>query len=113
VKDCLFCSIADGGVDADIVSSTSEVVAFRDINPQSPTHVLVVPRRHIDSVAALAAADRDVLADIFDVIASLARDEGLDEGYRVVTNVGPDAGQSVPHLHFHLMGGRRFSWPPG
>ena len=113
MKDCLFCVIANGGVDADIVSATPAVVAFRDINPQSPTHMLVVPRRHIDSAATLSAEDRDVLAEMFEVIASLARDEGLDGGYRVVTNVGPDAGQSVAHLHFHLMGGRRFQWPPG
>lgn len=113
MQDCLFCKIAAGEIDSDVVSESEDVVAFRDINPGAPAHVLVVPRRHIASAADLARTDGDLLGEMFEVAASLARREGLDGGYRVVTNVGPDAGQSVAHLHFHLLGGRRMAWPPG
>jgi histidine triad (HIT) family protein len=113
LQDCLFCKIVAGETDSDVVSESEDVVAFRDINPGAPAHVLVVPRRHIASAADLARTDGTLLGEMFEVAASLARREGLDGGYRVVTNVGPDAGQSVAHLHFHVLGGRRMAWPPG
>jgi histidine triad (HIT) family protein len=113
VADCLFCKIAAKELDSDIVHESENVVAFRDINPAAPTHILVVPRRHIVSATDLGPDDGPLLTEMFDVLASLARSEGLDGGHRIVTNVGGDAGQSVPHLHFHLLGGRGMSWPPG
>lgn len=112
--DCLFCRIAAGSVAADIVHQDDLVVAFRDINPKAPTHVLLIPRRHIPSAAELSANDAEMLGRLFSVAAQVARDEGVAErGYRLVSNVGTGAGQSVFHLHFHLLGGRSLSWPPG
>jgi len=113
LSDCLFCRIAAGAVDADVVHSSDGVMAFRDVNPQAPTHLLVIPREHVASVADLTASHEEVLVEVFEVIRSLAVREALDGGYRVVTNVGADAGQSVDHLHFHLLGGRALGWPPG
>jgi histidine triad (HIT) family protein len=112
-QDCLFCKIASGEMDSDIVVQSEDVVAFRDINPAAPAHVLVIPRRHIASAADLGRSDGELLAEMFEIAASLAAQERLDGGYRVVTNVGPDAGQSVDHLHLHVLGGRPMSWPPG
>ena len=100
-------------VDAD-VTEDELVVAIDDINPVAPVHRLLMPRRHVGSAAELTAADGDLLAHLFAASATLAHEAGLDErGYRVVTNIGADGGQSVPHLHVHLLGGRSFSWPPG
>jgi histidine triad (HIT) family protein len=113
VADCLFCKIAAKELDADIVYETDDLVAFRDINPMAPTHILVIPRRHIDSASDLGASDGELLGEIFETIAKLASQSGIPGGHRIVTNVGPDAGQSVGHLHFHLIGGRGMSWPPG
>lgn len=114
MEDCLFCKIADGRIPGKIVYQDQDVVAFEDINPQAPHHVLFIPRRHIASMAELAPQDSELLSKLFAAAAHVASDFGLTErGYRFVTNVGPDAGQSVQHLHFHLLGGRRFSWPPG
>jgi histidine triad (HIT) family protein len=113
VGDCLFCKIVGGDLDADVVYDSEDVVAFRDINPAAPTHVLVVPRRHVASAKELSRADGDVLAEMFAAVNEIASGESLDSGWRVVTNVGPDAGQAVHHLHFHVIGGRRMSWPPG
>lgn len=113
MSDCLFCKIAAGEIPSDTVYESDEVVAFRDINPAAPTHVLVIPVRHVASAADLGAADGALLAKIFETISNLAESEGLSGGWRVVTNVGADAGQSVHHLHFHLIGGRTMSWPPG
>ena len=112
--DCLFCKIASGEQPADVVHRTENVVAFRDINPQAPTHVLLIPVEHVDSAAALREQHTDALLEIFRAAEHLAKAEGVDQGgWRLVTNVGPDAGQSVHHLHFHLLGGRQMSWPPG
>ncbi len=113
MSDCLFCKIAAGEVPSDTVFRSEDVLAFRDISPVAPTHILVIPVRHVESAADLMASDGPLLAEIFETLASLAEDENLDGGWRVVTNVGPDASQSVPHLHFHLIGGRTMSWPPG
>lgn len=113
MADCLFCKIAAGEIPSDNVYKSENVVAFRDINPAAPTHVLVIPVRHVASAADLGESDGDLLAELFRTMASLAESEGLSNGWRVVTNVGADAGQSVHHLHFHLIGGRTMSWPPG
>ena len=114
MKGCLFCDIAAGDMEADVVHSSDNVLAFRDINPQAPVHILIIPKEHIESVRALRDKDGGLLEEIFTTAAHLARAEGVDRsGWRMVTNVGPDAGQSVHHLHFHLLGGRRMKWPPG
>jgi histidine triad (HIT) family protein len=111
--DCLFCKIAAREIDADIVAESEAVLAFRDVAPQAPTHVLVIPKRHITSVRELAPEDGSLVAEMFELMATIAGDEGLAPGYRIVTNVGPDGGQTVDHLHFHLLGGRHMAWPPG
>jgi histidine triad (HIT) family protein len=114
VSDCLFCRIASGDIQTDLLHSSENVVAFRDINPQAPTHILLIPREHVQSVRDLAPEHASIVSELLAAAAQLARDEGIDEsGWRLVTNVGADAGQSVPHLHFHLLGGRPMAWPPG
>lgn len=114
MADCLFCRIVAGELPSTRVHEDDAVIAFRDIAPRSPTHILVIPRRHIPSAADLTEADGPLLGRMFAVAAEIARDQGIaDAGYRVVTNVGEWGGQTVDHLHFHLMGGRAFEWPPG
>ncbi len=109
---CLFCRIAAGTLPATIVAENEFAVAFRDLHPQAPVHVLVIPRAHVDSLAA--ASDAALLGDTMALAAEVARREGVvDSGYRVVTNVGRDGGQSVGHLHLHVLGGRALGWPPG
>jgi histidine triad (HIT) family protein len=110
---CLFCRIVAGEIPSDRVHEDDEVVAFRDINPQAPTHVLAIPRRHIADARALGDGDGPLVERLFEVLRDIADAEGLDGGYRIVTNVGLDAGQTVFHLHFHLLGGRAMNWPPG
>ena len=113
-ENCIFCKIAAGQIPSKIVYSDEDVVAFEDINPQAPHHILLIPRNHIASMADLTAEDGPTLVSLFTTAAKLAQNMGIDKsGYRFVTNVGPDSGQSVFHLHFHLLGGRKFSWPPG
>jgi histidine triad (HIT) family protein len=113
-SDCIFCDIAEGEIPADIVHNDDLVVAFRDINPKAPTHILLISREHVGSAAELTEDHAPLLARLFVVAATLARSEGIAEsGYRLVTNVGGDAGQSVHHLHLHMLGGRSMSWPPG
>jgi histidine triad (HIT) family protein len=112
--DCLFCRIVAGEVPARIVRQTDNVVAFRDINPQAPTHILIVPKEHLRSLEEIGEGHADVLAEMIQAAVQLARAEGVDRtGWRLVANTGADAGQSVHHLHFHLLGGRRMGWPPG
>jgi histidine triad (HIT) family protein len=114
VEDCLFCRIAAKEQEADIVHASDHIVAFRDINPKAPTHILIIPTEHVESVRAIKDKHAGLLSEIFSTAAHLARAEGIDRsGWRLVTNVGPDAGQSVHHLHFHLLGGRQMQWPPG
>ena len=113
MENCLFCKIAAGQIPSKIVYQDDDVVAFEDINPQAPQHVLIIPRRHIASVSDLTATDGPVLASIFMAAQKVASDLNLERGYRLVTNSGPDAGQAVFHLHFHLLGGRKLGWPPG
>jgi histidine triad (HIT) family protein len=111
--DCLFCRVVAGEVPATKLHEDDLVIAIRDISPQAPTHVLVLPVRHFGSAADLTEADSELLGRLFSVAAQLARNEGLVRGWRLVTNVGPDGGQSVDHMHLHLLGGRRMTWPPG
>jgi histidine triad (HIT) family protein len=112
--DCLFCKIAGGTIPATTVHEDDDVVAFRDIAPRAPTHILVIPREHIASAAELTAEDGPMLGKLFGTIADIARREGIaDAGYRLVSNVGQWGGQTVDHLHIHLLGGRAFQWPPG
>ena len=113
MADCLFCGIAKHEIDSEIVHETDNTVAFRDINPAAPTHVLVIPKRHISSAHELSGADAALLGELFDTIAKVATDAGVSQGYRIVTNIGAEAGQSVHHLHFHVIGGRSMAWPPG
>jgi histidine triad (HIT) family protein len=113
-SSCVFCRIVAGEEPAEILHSTETVLAFRDINPQAPTHIQLIPKEHVTDMREVADRHGGVLADLFQAAAHLARTEGIDRtGWRVVANVGRDAGQSVYHLHFHLLGGRRMSWPPG
>ena len=106
---CLFCKIVAGEIPSTKVYEDDTVLAFRDINPQAPTHILVIPKEHIPSVAGITAENSKVVAHIFEVIPQIAEKEGLANGYRVVSNCGPDAGQTVPHLHFHILGGKELA----
>ena len=112
VEDCLFCKIVSGDIPGDVVLSDDRVVAFRDVNPVAPTHVLVVPRDHAENAAATAAADPALLGELVAAAAQVASREGLDD-YRLVLNTGADAGQSVFHTHLPVLGGRSMTWPPG
>jgi histidine triad (HIT) family protein len=113
-RDCIFCKIAAGEVPAEIVHSGDSVVAFRDLQPRAPTHLLLIPKAHIKDLTEIRDRDGDMLAEMMQAANHLARTEGIDRGgWRLVANVGPDAGQSVFHLHFHLLGGRSMAWPPG
>ena len=109
MSDCLFCKIIGGQIPSTKVYEDDLVFAFRDIAPQAPTHILVVPKTHIGSVAEINGENSAVVARIFEVIPQIAEAEGLDNGYRVVSNCGDDAGQTVKHLHFHILGGKALS----
>lgn len=112
--DCVFCKIASGEIPADIVYEDADLLAFRDLNPQAPVHLLIIPRKHIPSLDGLWDEDSGIVGKIATVARDLARELGIaEEGYRLVTNCGPQAGQTVLHLHFHLLGGRNLGWPPG
>ena len=113
MADCLFCGIVGGSVPSTAVLETERCYAFRDINPAAPVHVLVVPKAHVPSLEEVEPAHKELIAALFAAIRAVAAKEGIAEsGYRVVTNVGPDAGQLVHHLHFHVLGGRSLRWPP-
>lgn len=114
VKDCLFCRIAAGEIPSAKVYEDDRVLAFKDINPVAPVHVLVIPKRHIASLAHVEEGDRDLLGGLLVRVKEIAASLGLDQrGYRLVVNAGEDGGQTVGHIHFHLLGGRRMTWPPG
>ncbi|HYM81751.1 MAG TPA: histidine triad nucleotide-binding protein [Candidatus Limnocylindria bacterium] len=114
MDDCLFCKIALGRIPSDKVDETEHVLAFRDVDPRAPTHVLLIPKQHVAASAAeLGAEHGALLGDLFGLAARIAEREGLARGWRLVTNVGEHAGQSVHHLHVHLLGGRPMAWPPG
>lgn len=111
--DCLFCGIVAGQIPVTIVDETETTLAFRDIAPVSPTHVLVIPKQHVATLDETVAVDPGIAADVITRCAAVARVEGLSDGYRVVINNGPNGGQQVGHLHAHVLGGRAHSWPPG
>ena len=115
MADCVFCKIAGKEIPSKSVYEDDRVVAFHDLNPQAPVHVLVIPKKHVGSLQELHEEDKDLAAHILvDVIPSLAKSLGVDEtGFRLVVNTGRDGNQTVPHLHFHLLGGRAMQWPPG
>jgi histidine triad (HIT) family protein len=113
-EDCLFCKILAGDIHAEVIYESDDAVAFRDINPQAPTHVLIIPRRHIATINDLQAGDESVVGSLYLAAKTIAAQEGLaEDGYRVVMNCNEGAGQTVFHLHLHLLGGRPLSWPPG
>ncbi|MBR0112591.1 MAG: histidine triad nucleotide-binding protein [Clostridia bacterium] len=110
---CIFCKIISGEIPSAKVYEDDKVLAFKDLEPQAPVHVLIIPKQHIESMAAITPENSAVVAHIFEVAAIIAKENGLENGFRVVSNCGESAGQSVMHLHFHLMGGRDFGWPAG
>ncbi len=113
MDNCLFCKICAKETDTIVLFEDDDVLAFKDINPQAPVHLLVIPKAHIESADDLAEEHGALLGKLFATIARLADEQGLQDGYRVVTNIGDDGGQSVKHLHFHVLGGRQMGWPPG
>ena len=114
MTDCIFCKIADGEIETDFVYEDDQVVAFRDLNPQAPTHVLVIPREHIATTNDLTAENADIVGRMTLAAKQIAEQDGIAErGYRTVLNCNPEAGQSVFHIHLHVLGGRPMGWPPG
>ena len=113
MSDCIFCKIAEKEIPATIVYEDDKFIAFKDLDPQAPVHVLLIPKRHIESVDTLSPEDEDVVGHFLGKAKIIAKEEGIDNGYRVVSNVGEDGQQSVKHLHFHLLGKRKMTWPPG
>lgn len=112
--DCIFCKIASRKIPTDLVYEDEEVIAFKDINSQAPVHLLIVPKKHIKSIMEIGDEDKNLVNKIFKVAQKLAQDNGLSsKGFRLVINTGDDGGQSVKHLHVHLLGGRTMKWPPG
>ena len=114
MTDCLFCKMASGDIKPDVVFETDDVLAFRDINPQAPTHVLIIPKKHISTINHIGLEDELLIGKLYSAAQSIAKKEGFSEdGYRVVMNCGENAGQTVFHIHLHLLGGRQLTWPPG
>ncbi len=111
--DCIFCKIANGEIPSKKAYEDDTVLAFYDLEPQAPVHILIIPKEHISSCADVTEENSKVIAHIFEVAAKLGKELGLDNGYRIVNNCGKDGGQTVHHLHFHFMGGREFGWPAG
>ena len=111
--DCIFCKIANGEIPSTKVYEDDTVVAFNDLEPQAPSHILVIPKQQISSAADITPENSAVIAHIFEVIAKIAKDNGFNDGFRVVNNCGDSAGQTVKHIHFHLMAGRDYTWPAG
>lgn len=114
MSDCLFCKILDGEIPADVVYESDTAIAFRDINPQAPTHVVIIPRKHIATINDIEEEDHAIVGSLYSAAREIARDEGYAEsGYRAVMNCNEDAGQTVFHIHLHLLAGRPMGWPPG
>ena len=114
MSDCLFCNINKGDIPAEKVYDNDEVFAIKDINPQAPIHFLIIPKKHFSTVLEIQEEDHELIGSIYSIANWLAKDNGLDQtGFRVVVNCGAEAGQSVFHIHYHLLGGRFFKWPPG
>ncbi len=111
--DCIFCKIARNEIPSKKLYEDDEMVAFNDLEPQAPVHVLIIPKAHISSANEITAENSDIIGKIFMVAAKIAKEQGLDKGYRIVNNCGEDGGQTVQHLHFHLLGGRKMHWPAG
>lgn len=113
MSDCIFCKIASGQIETDKVYEDDRVIAFKDMSPQAPVHVLVIPKKHISHVDEIEEEDKDLIGHIYLTIKKISKDLELENGFRVVVNNKEDGGQSVSHLHFHLLGGRSLNWPPG
>lgn len=114
MSDCLFCKILDGEIPCDKVFENDHVIAFRDVNPQAPTHVLVIPRKHISTINDLTSDDKNIVGEMMLAAQEVAKQEGIEEsGYRLIMNCNEGAGQTVFHIHLHILGGRRMNWPPG
>lgn len=113
MSDCLFCKIAKGEIPSTILYQDENILAFQDIDPKAPFHFLVIPKKHIASVDALTMEDAELLGQIFTRIPKMCAENNITDGYRVVTNIGEDGGQTVEHLHFHVLAGRELAWPPG
>ncbi|KNF09353.1 hypothetical protein CLPU_3c01310 [Gottschalkia purinilytica] len=114
MSDCIFCKIVKGEIPAKKVYEDDKVIAFNDISPQSPIHILVIPKNHISSANDINDENKEIIGHIFSVISNIAKSEGIaDKGYRIVNNCGEDGGQTVSHIHFHILGGRQLQWPPG
>ena len=113
MPDCIFCKIAQGELQSDIIYEDDQAVAFRDINSQAPTHILIIPKKHIPTLAEASEQEGDLLGHLLLMARRVAKDQNLASGYRVVINNGVGAGQTVFHIHLHLLGGRTFNWPPG
>jgi histidine triad (HIT) family protein len=111
--DCIFCKIAAGSIPAKLVYEDDQVIAFSDLNPQAPTHILVIPRQHLGSLAGATSEHTPLLGQLLAAAAEVARQQSLANGYRIVINTGSDGGQTVGHLHLHILGGRSMHWPPG
>ncbi len=110
---CIFCEILKGNLGCHKLYEDESVLAFKDVNPKAPVHFLVIPKEHINSVEAILPENMDIISRIFNVINKLAKDLNLSNGFRIVNNCGEDGGQTVPHMHFHILGGRSMAWPPG
>ena len=110
---CIFCEIAEKKLHSQIVYEDSDVIAFEDVNPQAPVHILILPRKHIVDLLHLSSADEGLVGKIHSVAKKIAKEKRIERGFRIICNCGEEAGQSVGHLHFHLLGGRRLGWPPG
>jgi histidine triad (HIT) family protein len=114
MKDCIFCKIVKGEIPCSKVYEDDKVLAFNDINPEAPVHVLIVPKTHVQSIMDLKEDEYQLIGHVFKVVSKIAKDLKVDEkGFRIVNNIGEDGGQTVPHVHFHLLGGRALQWPPG
>jgi histidine triad (HIT) family protein len=114
MENCIFCSIIQGKIPSEKVFEDEQVLAFKDIKPEAPVHIIIIPKKHISSINDLEYNDNDLIGHIYNVAKKITLELGINEsGYRIVTNCGQDAGQSVLHIHFHLLGGRSLSWPPG
>jgi histidine triad (HIT) family protein len=114
MDDCVFCLISEKKISGEILYEDDEIVAFKDINPEAPVHILIIPRKHISSLMELSSEDMSITSRVFNVAKKLAEETGISkDGFRIVANTGRNGGQTVNHLHFHLLGGRGFEWPPG
>lgn len=113
MSDCLFCKIVKKEIPCDLVLESENYLAFKDIDPKAPIHILVIPKKHFEDITELSFQDLDLTAGLMEMVSRIAQSENLEKGFRVVLNTGPDAGQSVQHVHAHVLGGRSLTWPPG